>query len=375
MTDDDNGILSPNTHEPATAIPFTPAIVNQLIQLGVQAARTGNKPEARALFRALTRRCPDETRVWLWLAGVAETYSEQQQALERVLLLEPEHPLARQGLARLHTHLAAQVVPPAPPPVVPVTPGPFTTADVVVTPQAPMAAYPRWLYVAVGLLGLLLLFWLMSIGMPGNRRAVLLAPTPTLFGQALLAPTESVAATAVTLESMRTPSPVPLLPSPTIPPPMAPLPSGNLLEYADWQATLLRPDYARVVEGPVAGIEPAGQFVIVLLAVSNTSDVLRPMPPDLFALIDERGQVYPPDRATSMAYLELYARGQWGDLAIDDVVPPGGLYSIPLLFDVPLSATSLFLIMGQQMGTGWPVLETTPASEPPIQADEAAAET
>ncbi len=374
MTDDDNGILSPNTHEPATAITFTPAIVNQLIQLGVQTARTGNKPEARALFRALARRYPKETRVWLWLAGVAETYSEQQQALEQVLLLEPEHPLARQGLARLHTRMAAAVATPTPP-VVPVPPEPVTTVDVVVTPQAPRAAYPRWLYVAVGLLGVLLLFWLMRIGMPGGRRAVLPIPTPTLFGQALLAPTESVAATAMTLESMRTPSPVPALPSPTIPPPMAPLSSGNLLEYADWQATLLRPDYARVVEGSVAGIQPAGQFVIVLLAVSNTSDVPRLMPPDLFALIDEQGQVYTPDQATSTAYLELYARGQWGDLAIDDVVPPGGLYSIPLLFDVPLSVTSLFLIMGQQMGTGWPVLETTPASEPPIQTDEAAAET
>ncbi len=375
MTDDDNGILSPNTHEPATAIPFTPAIVNQLIQLGVQTARTGNKPEARALFRALARRYPKETRVWLWLAGVAETYSEQQQALEQVLLLEPEHPLARQGLARLHTRLAVQVEQPTPPPVVSVPPEPVTTADVVVTPQAPSAAYLRWLYIAVGLLGLLLLFWLMRIGMPGDRQAVLLAPTPTLFGQALLAPTESVAATAVTLESMRTPSPVPPLPSPTIPPPLAPLPSGNLLEYAGWQATLLRPDYARVVEGPVAGIKPAGQFVIVLLAVSNTSDVPRPMPHDLFALIDEHGQVYPPDRATSMAYLELYARGQWGDLAIDDAVPSGGLYSIPLLFDVPSQTTSLFLIMGRQTGIGWPVLETTPASEPLIQTDEAAAET
>lgn len=375
MADDDNGILLHNTHEPATTITFTRAILNQLIQLGAQTARIGNKPEARALFRALTRHCPDEPRVWLWLAGVAETYSEQQQALERVLLLEPEHPLARQGLARLHTRLAAQVEQPAPPPVVPVPPEPVTTADVVVTPQAPRAAYPRWLYVAVGLLGLLLLFWLMNIGISGDRRAVLLAPTPTLFGQALLAPTESVAATAVTLEPMHTPSPATPLPSPTILPPLAPLPSGNLLEYAGWQATLLRPDYARVVEGPVAGIQPAGQFVIVLLAVSNTSDVLRPMPPDLFALIDEHGQVYPPDRATSIAYLELYARGQWGDLAIDDAVPPGGLYSIPLLFDVPSQATSLFLIMGQQTGTGWPVLETTPASEPPIQTDEAAAET
>ncbi len=375
MADDDNAGLLPDVHVLATTITFTPAIVNQLIQLGVQTAHTGNKLEARALFRALTRHCPDEPRVWLWLAGVAETYSEQRHALEQVLLLEPEHPLARQGLTRLHSRLAAQVEQPAPPPVVPVPPEPVTTADMVVTPQAPRVTYPRWLYVAVGLLGLLLLVWFMSIDMPGNRRAVLLAPTPTLFGQALLAPTPSLAATAVMSESMCPSSPVPPSPSPTIPPPLVPLPSGNLLEYAGWQATLLRPDYARVVEGPVAGIEPAGQFVIVLLAVSNTSDVLRPMPPDLFALIDERGQVYPPDRATSMAYLELYARGQWGDLAIDDAVPPGGLYSIPLLFDVPSQATSLFLIMGQQTGTGWPVLETTPASEPPFQTDEAAAET
>lgn len=374
MTDDDDGMLLPDGCEPATAITFTPAIVNQLIQLGAQTARAGNKPEARALFRALARHCPHETRVWLWLAGVAATYCEQRQALERVLLLEPEHPLARQGLARLQTRMAASAVIPAPPAAVPVSSAHVPPADVVAAPQAPRAAYPHWLYVAVGLSGLLLLFWLVSIAMPGDRRVVP-GPTPTLFGQAFLVPTESVAATAVMLEPMRTPSPVLPLPSPTIPPSPAPLPSGNLLEYAGWQATLLRPDYARVVEGPVAGIQPTGQFVIVLLAVSNTSDVPRSMPPDLFTLIDEYGQIYTPDRATSTAYLELYARGQWGDLAIDDAVPPGGLYSIPLLFDVPSQSTSLFLIMGQQTDTGWPVLEPTPAGESPFQTAEAAAET
>ena len=43
-----------------------------ILQLGIEAAREGNREEARNLFGLLTRQEPDNAQAWLWLAGVAE---------------------------------------------------------------------------------------------------------------------------------------------------------------------------------------------------------------------------------------------------------------------------------------------------------------
>ena len=42
-----------------------------ILQLGIEAAREGNRDEARNLFSLLTRQEPDNVQAWLWLAGVA----------------------------------------------------------------------------------------------------------------------------------------------------------------------------------------------------------------------------------------------------------------------------------------------------------------
>jgi hypothetical protein len=69
-----------------------------IMQLGIEAARDGNKEEARNLFRLLTREEPNNAQAWLWLAGVAENREERQYALERVLDIEPGNEMAYKGL-------------------------------------------------------------------------------------------------------------------------------------------------------------------------------------------------------------------------------------------------------------------------------------
>ncbi|NJM07863.1 hypothetical protein HC891_19220 [Candidatus Gracilibacteria bacterium] len=69
-----------------------------IMQLGIEAARDGNKEEARNLFRLLTREEPNNSQAWLWLAGVAENREERQYALERVLDIEPGNEMAYKGL-------------------------------------------------------------------------------------------------------------------------------------------------------------------------------------------------------------------------------------------------------------------------------------
>ena len=72
-----------------------------ILQLGIEAAREGNRDEARSLFSLLTRQEPDNTQAWLWLAGVADSPDERRAALERVVALDPSNEMARKGLEAL----------------------------------------------------------------------------------------------------------------------------------------------------------------------------------------------------------------------------------------------------------------------------------
>lgn len=77
------------------------ADTQSILQLGIEAARSGDKAEARELFRLVTREDPNNAQGWLWLAGVAEDREEKRAALERVVQIEPGNELARKGLAAL----------------------------------------------------------------------------------------------------------------------------------------------------------------------------------------------------------------------------------------------------------------------------------
>ncbi|MEN9937427.1 MAG: hypothetical protein RLZZ387_4006 [Chloroflexota bacterium] len=69
-----------------------------ILRLGIEAAREGNREEARNLFSLLTRQEPDNVQAWLWLAGVAEGPEQRRAALEQVLVYEPDNEMALKGL-------------------------------------------------------------------------------------------------------------------------------------------------------------------------------------------------------------------------------------------------------------------------------------
>lgn len=101
-----------------------------LLQLGIDAAREGNREEARNLFSLLTRQEPDNVQAWLWLAGVAEGPEQRRAALERVIELDPDNEMAIKGLQamgvtapeRTSEHPAAAPPPPPPAPETPAKP-------------------------------------------------------------------------------------------------------------------------------------------------------------------------------------------------------------------------------------------------------------
>jgi hypothetical protein len=79
-----------------------------ILQLGIDAAREGNREEARNLFGLLTRQEPDNLQAWLWLAGVADGPEDRRAALERVLELDPTNEMAIKGLQTMGAEPAAR---------------------------------------------------------------------------------------------------------------------------------------------------------------------------------------------------------------------------------------------------------------------------
>lgn len=77
------------------------ADAKEILQLGIEAARDGNREEARNLFALLTKQNPTNIQAWLWLAGVSDNASQRRNALERALQIDPQNEMALRGLRAL----------------------------------------------------------------------------------------------------------------------------------------------------------------------------------------------------------------------------------------------------------------------------------
>lgn len=91
-----------------------------LLRQGVAAARGRDTAGARQAFTRIINAKEDEVpqavrvQAWLWLSGLTEDVEERRRCLEAVLRLEPEHVIARQGLALLETAASKPETPNAP---------------------------------------------------------------------------------------------------------------------------------------------------------------------------------------------------------------------------------------------------------------------
>jgi hypothetical protein len=357
-----------------------------LLRSGIQAARRGQTSTARALFQAILAEHPDAARVWLALAGVAATREEQLAAIQQALRIEPENEMARRAVQRL----TASTTPVAPAtadptqiadeldlPAIPATAlQPSLPEDVfeaeersdTESPVGPFSRVPGWFVLALlaAALGLALGYFLLPLLNPQQVGQVVTA-TPSLLMTAQLPsaiattapliPTSRPAPQQTAIIGQEPPPSLARSPVATAAPP-APLPMGTLQEYDNWSATLLRPEYALSLDGSIGDLQPKGRFVLALLSVSNGAPNPQRMPADLFVVVDQQGRSYQPSAGTSTAYLALFERGLYGDLAFEDEVAPGGsLFSVPVIFDVPLDATGLLLTMAGNRSAGWQILE------------------
>ena len=70
--------------------------LEDLMQMGIQAARQGNRPSARLFFQQVLDADKQNERAWLWMASVAEI-----RFLKTVLRLNPANSAARDELERM----------------------------------------------------------------------------------------------------------------------------------------------------------------------------------------------------------------------------------------------------------------------------------
>ena len=65
--------------------------INALLRSGIEAAKNGNRDEAKALLFRVTDIDPDNEMAWLWLASVSEYPEELLTFLQKVLTINPEN--------------------------------------------------------------------------------------------------------------------------------------------------------------------------------------------------------------------------------------------------------------------------------------------
>lgn len=102
-----------------------------LRQQGIQAAKAGQKEEARQLLQQSIRMEPDNEAAWLWLASVARDNRERVFCLQKLLEINPQNETARKAL---------EAATPAPTPTTTQTVKRLPNAPVTQTTSVPPAA-------------------------------------------------------------------------------------------------------------------------------------------------------------------------------------------------------------------------------------------
>jgi hypothetical protein len=224
---------------------------------------------------------------------------------------------------------------------------------------------PRWIWLSLIAVAAMLLVTIVVTQQPPQPVAPA-RPTPALPGARTAQAPLIVATTApVAVQTARSPistvadapgvTPIATrgIPTPTAAP--AQLLAPGVVQQGTWNAGLLRAEDAIFVDGAIGTLQPKGRFVLALIAVGNTSSTPTRIPSDLFWLRDAQGNRYQPLPRASTEYLNMYGRAQRGDLSMEEEIPQGGgNVSIPLIFDVPVTAQNLTLHVGNATG-GWPI--------------------
>ena len=83
----DSGSFQPNREE--------------LLQMGIRAAKAGNRQGASTLFEQVLSQDKRNERAMMWMAKIADNKAERKKWLERVLLVNPDNETAKAALKKI----------------------------------------------------------------------------------------------------------------------------------------------------------------------------------------------------------------------------------------------------------------------------------
>lgn len=73
----------------------------ELLQMAIRTARSGNKDGARVMFRQVLSEDKRNERAMIWMAQIAESKSERKQWLERALTVNPDNEQVKAALKKI----------------------------------------------------------------------------------------------------------------------------------------------------------------------------------------------------------------------------------------------------------------------------------
>ncbi len=78
------------------------ASVDELLKAGIQAAKSGNKDVAQAIFRQVLEQDKDNERALFWMASVVNTLEEKRLYLRATLKVNPGNVKAKKYLQKIN---------------------------------------------------------------------------------------------------------------------------------------------------------------------------------------------------------------------------------------------------------------------------------
>jgi Tfp pilus assembly protein PilF len=80
----------------------------ELLQMGIRAAKAGNKEAARLTFQQILSQDKRNERAMMWMAQLADTRAERKKWLNRALMVNPDNEAARKQLNKMNHSEAAK---------------------------------------------------------------------------------------------------------------------------------------------------------------------------------------------------------------------------------------------------------------------------
>lgn len=364
------------------------ADAKEILQFGIEAARDGNREEARNLFTLLTKQDPNNIQAWLWLAGVSDNPTQRRNALERALQIDPQNEMALRGLRALDgerqsggnrgrgvlntarertgSFFGRQNATPASNvgrssrPVTQQTSEEDELTEALETFDDEYAedegrGPSPLMWGVLGTVFLLLVvflatqIWGTDINIGGISTGSLLEPSQA-----------ETTAVAATVESMATASPratmTPAITETPTPAPAVIVGEADTLTDSGWTYGVRSPLVAGDRTARLGDIPPSnGRYFVVVVVVANSSGTPQAIPASFFVLSDDQGRVYNVNvERTNMLMNIGGGRGVVSDIIVEDTVPGGSaLLSMALIFDVHADATNLKLYGGNNRTQGW----------------------